>query len=111
MEYYLYVHKELEFPNKVFYVGKGKDYRYKDGGRRHKEWHKNTPNGFLYELLAEGLSNKESLEIEKELIDLIGIENLCNVSRKGVKRPDVALRNKTRLNTGKKYKEHKRNRI
>lgn len=71
--YYVYAH--INPVNlKPFYIGKGKDNRFISTEGRNSFW-KNTVNkyGFSAVILADGLTDLQSLEIEKQYIEKFGL--------------------------------------
>lgn len=76
--FYVYLHRKNN-DNKIFYVGKGKENRYLSKSGRNLHW-KNTVKkyGYYSNIIKDGLSEIDSLELEEFLINFIGIENLCN---------------------------------
>lgn len=113
MEYYVYKHTRLK-DGSVFYIGKGKEDRYKDDGGRNQHWNRivKKDGGFNAELIKEGLTNAEACELEKKLINEIGINNLSNQAeggnggntRKGFTKEEYArwLENKSKGSMGRK---------
>jgi len=108
--YYVYLHKR-KGTNKVFYVGKGT--QNKNGERvesdknRNQWWHNivNKDKGFDYEIYQDGLSEKEAFELEKQLIEDIGLDNLVNLTKGGL--GGDTLSNHPNIDEiGKKISEH-----
>ena len=64
--FYVYVHKDQE--GNIRYVGSGSSRRYNRSSGRTKE-HKEIFNSLIKEIVKEGLSKNESLEMEIELYD------------------------------------------
>ena len=83
-EFYVYAHRKAT-TGEIFYIGKGKDDRAYSKKRRNKHW-LNVVNkhGYFVEILADSLSEKESLLLEVETIKKYGIENLTNMTAGGV---------------------------
>lgn len=84
-KFYVYQHKKKD-TNEIFYVGKGKKFRYLEESNRSNYWH-NIVNkhGFLSEILYDNLDEELALLIEQELIDKykkVNI-NLCNLTNGG----------------------------
>lgn len=90
--YYVYVLKDPRNLN-IFYIGKGKGnriFQHVTGGlisakktdkiNLIKEIH-NSGNSVTYYILRHGLTKEQSLEIESACIDLLGLENLTNISK------------------------------
>lgn len=76
--FYVYFHRKKS-NNEIFYVGKG------SGGRawwfygRSTYWNRiKNKHGIIVEIYKSNLSEKDSHKLEIELINKIGIENLCN---------------------------------
>lgn len=65
-DYYVYAHKDSE--GIVFYIGKGKGSRFKDKVKRTRAWLAKAANGFSHEIIVDGLTNKEALQKEYDLI-------------------------------------------
>jgi hypothetical protein len=76
--FYVYLHRKKS-DDKIFYVGKGKGNRYRSKSGRNLHW-KNTVKkyGYYSNIIQDSLSEIDSLELEEFLINLIGLENLCN---------------------------------
>ena len=72
LDYYVYIHRKLT-TGEIFYIGKGKNDRYKCLQNRSKFW-KNiaSKHGLLIEIYQDGLQEWYAFELEKELIDLYG---------------------------------------
>lgn len=64
--YYVYVHKNLD--GVVVYVGKGTKSRVTSKGSRSAAWKEATKDGFTYEILKDGMTNREAMLLEEELI-------------------------------------------
>jgi CRISPR/Cas system-associated protein Cas5 (RAMP superfamily) len=75
-KYYVYLHIRLD-SGEPFYVGKGKDNRYKDISSRNEYW-KNIVKKYGYDIifLEENLTEKESFEKEIYWIARIGRKDL-----------------------------------
>lgn len=65
-DYYVYLHKTLD--GNLFYVGKGRNKRAWQKSNRSKRWNEVSAQGYLIEMHREGLSEKEALGIENDLI-------------------------------------------
>lgn len=88
--YYVYIHKRKE-TEKIFYVGKGTisnrgTHRADSTKNRNIHWHRvvEKDGGYDYEIFKDGLTESEAFELEKKLIEDIGIENLCNMTEGGM---------------------------
>lgn len=80
-QYYVYKHYNPE-TSICFYVGIGKGDRVFSGGyHRNKKWKAEVRNGngFTFDYVKKNISKKEALDIERNLISKIGLENLCNI--------------------------------
>lgn len=70
----------------VFYIGIGRSkYRFKEFKSRNKHWNNivNKEKEFTYQILMENLSKEDSCEIEIMLINMYGLNNLCNITNGG----------------------------
>src|SRR6478736_2035873 len=79
--YYVYRHLHPD-TEEIFYIGIGKGNRIFAGGEhRNKSWKKYVlkAQGFKFKFLHENISKREALDIERSLINEIGLENLCNI--------------------------------
>lgn len=83
--FYVYVHKKPG-TNEVFYVGKGKKNRAYTTKSRNNHWSNvvNKYGGFDVEVIKSDMTEKESFEFEKKIIQEIGIENLTNQTLGGI---------------------------
>ena len=81
--YYVYLHKTKD--GIPFYVGKGKGKRAWDTNNRNSNWIElvNQITEYDVEIVNDKLSERQSLEIEKNLISTIGISNLTNILEEG----------------------------
>lgn len=61
-KHYVYVHKNAL--GHVFYVGKGKKRRAWDASKRSKQWFELAKDGFIVEIIQEGLEKKSAFELE-----------------------------------------------
>ena len=118
--FYIYIHQRND-TGQCFYVGKGKGNRYKDKTSRNKHWH-NIVNkvGYTSQILINGLTESKSLELEKEMIKQIGIDNLANMTEggegvsgfnKGKKHSDEFKKNISEKNTGQKRSDETKKNI
>lgn len=64
--YYVYVHRNLD--GVVVYVGKGTKSRVTSRGSRSAAWKEATKDGFTYEILKDGMTNREAMLLEEKLI-------------------------------------------
>lgn len=70
--FYIYVHKDKD--DKIFYVGKGTNKRHNSKAGRSVAWHKKVSGeNWTSEILVDGLTNDEAIEIEDGLISLLKI--------------------------------------
>ena len=67
--YYTYVFRDND--NNIIYVGKGT-------GNRCYAKRRNIKQEYTVDIISDGLTNSESLELERLIINTIGIENLLN---------------------------------
>lgn len=76
--YYVYLHRKKD-DHKIFYVGKGKDKRFKSLSGRNNHWvNTSKKHGWYPIIVKDSLSEEDALDIEELIINTIGIENLCN---------------------------------
>jgi len=76
--FYVYHHIRKD-TNEVFYVGKGKGSRAHSKVSRNKHWHNiNNKCGFLIDIIAEGLSEEEAFDLEKQEISRL-LESGCEL--------------------------------
>jgi hypothetical protein len=114
--FYVYLHLRGD-NGKPFYVGKGTKGRANDKGHRNRHWHNIVAkHGYTVEILFDGLDNKESGQVEIDVITELryfGYE-LCNYTnggegKLGYKTSDETKRKISESNKGKKISdEHKR---
>jgi hypothetical protein len=72
--FYVYLHKDLN--GNIFYVGKGRNNRYKDKSNRGKTWKQQADHGYTSEFYAENLDENSALQLETKLIkELEGLVN------------------------------------
>jgi hypothetical protein len=74
----VYVHRRNS-DEKIFYIGKGKNKRYKSTSGRNQHW-KNVAlkHGWNANIVQSELSEEDSLELEEFMIEIIGLDNVCN---------------------------------
>ncbi len=79
--YYVYIHRRAD-NGKPFYVGKGVDARaWVYYGRMNKRWDRTAAkHGVYVSIILDGLTEKEALALEVDVIDEIGIDNLVNMT-------------------------------
>lgn len=80
-KYYVYLHRDLE--GSVFYVGKGTLKRSKSRQVRSLPWKERSKNGWTYQILKDGLSSQEALQLEEKLITIYK-ETCVNITKTGV---------------------------
>jgi hypothetical protein len=78
--FYVYLHRKKD-DDKIFYVGKGKNNRYRSVSGRNLHW-KNTSSkhGWYSIIIQNNLIEEDALELEEFIIDTIGLNNLCNLN-------------------------------
>lgn len=70
--YYVYVHRKST-NNEIFYIGKGKNYRFSSKSGRNKFWRNvYSKYGCLVEIVLDKLSEEQALELERELVKFYG---------------------------------------
>ena len=76
--FYVYLHRKKD-NDKIFYVGKGKNNRYRSISGRNLHW-KNTvlKHGKYSTIIQSELNEEDALELEEFIIETIGLDNLCN---------------------------------
>lgn len=80
----VYIHKR-KTDGSIFYVGQGKNNRFKSIKGRNKVWKQIViEHGFEYEILNHNVTHLEALELEKKYISFYGVENLCNMTIGGI---------------------------
>lgn len=87
--YYVYVHKRKS-TNKIFYVGKGTKSksginRLDSEKNRNIHWQRvvDKDGGFDYEIYQDNLTESAAYELEIQLINKIGLDNLVNMTEGG----------------------------
>ena len=81
--FYVYFHRKAS-DNSIFYVGKGKGRRAYWKNNRNKHWH-NVVNkhGYIVEIYKDNLGETDAFNLEIEMIEKIGLDNLCNYTTGG----------------------------
>lgn len=67
-KYYVYLHRNLA--GVVVYVGKGTKSRVTSSSSRSQAWREATKGGFTYQILKNGMSNREAMLLEERLIEV-----------------------------------------
>lgn len=110
--YYVYKHIRLK-DDSIFYIGKGKGLRFQSEKGRNEYWNRivRKDGGFTAEIVKDELTNEEACDLEKALINEIGLSNLSNIAeggtggdtRKGFTKDeyDEWILNKSKAQTGK----------
>ena len=77
--FYVYLHKK---PNgQIFYVGKGKGYRATQKSNRNAYWKRVVDKyGYNVTIFKDNMTEQEAFNLEMELIEAIGLENLTNLT-------------------------------
>lgn len=76
--YYVYLHIKKD-NDKIFYVGKGKNNRYRSVSGRNLHWQNTSlKHGWYSRIVQSNLLEEDALELEEFIIDIIGLQNLCN---------------------------------
>lgn len=76
--FYVYLHRKKD-NDSIFYVGKGKDKRYKSISGRNSHWNNTVlKHGWYSTIVQNKLNEEDALELEEFIIDVIGLRNLCN---------------------------------
>lgn len=79
MDCYVYVHRK-KTDGRIFYVGKGRNKRAWKKTQRSDWWKRiEAKHGRTVEIVLRGMTDDQAFQLEKELIDWLGIENLCNL--------------------------------
>ena len=82
-DFYVYVHRKVS-NGEVFYVGKGKLDRAWNKVARSRYWKAiASKHGFSVEIIQDGMQEWWAFELEIELIQKYGRENLCNLTDGG----------------------------
>ena len=82
-KYYVYLHRNLA--GVVVYVGKGTKSRVTSGSSRSPAWREATKGGFTYQVLKNGMSNREAMLLEERLIEVYRNTVVNSTSSKIVK--------------------------
>ncbi len=84
-DFYVYAHHRAD-NGEVFYIGKGRNARYYQSGRRTAEWkHIVKSYGYFTKILKSNLTNSQAVEYEYELISKTpGLVNIRNTLPKSI---------------------------
>jgi hypothetical protein len=78
-QFYVYCHRR-KTDGKCFYIGKGKNDRYKTTlGRNQHWWNIVNKHGFETEILVNNITEAKAFELESKFCKQIGYKNLCNI--------------------------------
>ena len=67
-KYYVYLHRDLN--GVVFYIGKGTKGRFKSKQSRSGIWQGIAARGYTSQIVKAGMSNRESMILEEQLIEI-----------------------------------------
>lgn len=103
-KYYVYFHINTT-KNKIFYVGKGHGKRAFVKNNRSEYW-KNIVKKYGYSVIIveEGLTESEAFDREKFYIEVIGRNNLCNLTNGGEGCSGVIFSDERKKNISEKLK-------
>lgn len=77
-DYYVYLHRK-KYNDKIFYVGKGSNNRHRSVSGRNLHWQNTSSKYGWYSIVVQNnLFEEDALELEEFIIDIIGLQNLCN---------------------------------
>lgn len=114
--FYVYLHRK-ETNKEIFYVGKGSGKRYTSVSSRSNFW-KNIVKkyGLLIEVVDSNLPEDQAFELEMFLIEFIGCDNLCNLTKggegvSGLKHTASSIEKMSNSKRGKVIKENTRLKI
>lgn len=83
MDCYVYLHRKKS-NGEIFYIGKGRNKRAWKKTQRSDWWKRiEAKHGRTVEIVCRNLTDEQAFELEKDLIDWIGLENLCNLREGG----------------------------
>ena len=91
-KYYVYLHRNLA--GEVVYVGKGTKARVTSNSSRSSAWREATKDGFTYQILKNGMSNREAMLLEETLIKIYRATAVNSESSKLTKKLDFETLNK-----------------
>ena len=75
---YVYVHKDTD--GFVFYVGSGKKRRGWCSKLRSNAWKERSEDGYILEILQEGMTRKQALQLEANLLNMFSQHNASLVN-------------------------------
>lgn len=87
-KYYVYLHRDLN--GVVFYIGKGTKERYKSKQNRSGAWQDIAVKGYTSQIVKTGMSNRESMILEEQLIEIYRDTCVNSTSSKITKELDFA---------------------
>ena len=67
-KYYVYLHRN--FNGEVVYVGKGAKTRVTSSTNRSSAWREAVKGGYTYQILKDGMTNREAMILEEQLIEI-----------------------------------------
>jgi hypothetical protein len=79
--FYIYCHRRAT-DGTCFYIGKGKNNRYKTIQSRNPYWYNIVKkHGFIPEILINNITEEKAFELEAKFCKEIGYNNLCNIRK------------------------------
>lgn len=85
-KYYVYLHRDLN--GVVFYIGKGTKGRFKSKQSRSGIWQDIAAKGYTSQIIKAGMSNRESMILEEQLIEIYRETSVNSKSSKLTKELD-----------------------
>lgn len=83
MSCYVYLHRKKS-DGRIFYIGKGQGKRAWKKSQRSDWWKRvEAKHGRTVEIVLRGLTDEQAFELEKGLVEWVGLENLCNLREGG----------------------------
>jgi len=110
--FYIYIHFRQD-NLQPFYVGKGKGKRFLSNKSRNKYWkHIVNKYGYFPQIMENNLTEEQAFEREKFYIEVLGRENLCNLTdggdgTSGFKHSEEWKKNHSFMMSGNKNPNHK----